>query len=38
MLKLEEEMRIRAAEDSNQKRYRRYMKRAGPPGVNLEDL
>ncbi|VDL57858.1 unnamed protein product [Hymenolepis diminuta] len=34
----EEEARIRLAEDANQKRYRRYVKRNGPPTVNLEDL
>nr|CDS28317.1 DnaJ domain containing protein [Hymenolepis microstoma] len=33
-----EEARIRLAEDTNQKRYRRYMKRNGPPTVDLEDL
>ncbi|VDD83050.1 unnamed protein product [Mesocestoides corti] len=38
MLKVEEEVRIRAAEDTNQKRYRRYMKRNGPPAINLDDL
>ncbi|CAH8594954.1 unnamed protein product [Heterobilharzia americana] len=34
----EEANRIRAAEDTDAKRYRRYTKRAGPPPVNLEDL
>eukprot|EP00108_Taenia_solium_P006732 TsM_000788000 transcript=TsM_000788000 gene=TsM_000788000 len=35
---MEEEIRIRAAEDTNQKRYRRYVKRYGPPvAANLDD-
>ncbi|KAM7541077.1 hypothetical protein Aperf_G00000042698 [Anoplocephala perfoliata] len=36
--RIEEERRIRISEDANQKRYRRYLKRNGPPKVNLEDL
>ncbi|CAH8584701.1 unnamed protein product [Schistosoma margrebowiei] len=34
----QEANRIRAAEDTDLKRYRRYTKRAGPASVNLEDL
>ncbi|VDM19928.1 unnamed protein product [Hydatigera taeniaeformis] len=35
---MEEEMRIRAAEDTNKKRYRRYVKRYGPPvAATLDD-
>ncbi|VDK34287.1 unnamed protein product [Taenia asiatica] len=35
---MEEEIRIRSAEDTNQKRYRRYVKRYGPPvAANLDD-
>ncbi|VDL88662.1 unnamed protein product [Schistocephalus solidus] len=33
-----EELRIRSAESTNYKRYRRYMKRVGPAEINLENL
>ncbi|VDK87178.1 unnamed protein product [Dibothriocephalus latus] len=33
-----EELRIRSAESTNYKRYRRYMKRTGPAEINLEGL
>ncbi|CAH8852885.1 unnamed protein product [Trichobilharzia szidati] len=38
LVEQEELNRIRAAEDTDLKRYRRYTKRAGPPPINLEDL
>ncbi|KAH9286602.1 DnaJ -like protein [Echinococcus granulosus] len=34
---MEEEIRVRASEDTNQKRYRRYVKRYGPPTVTNPD-